>query len=138
MKTLYTAVATAEGGRDGRSRSLDGNLDLTMKPPKDLGGPGDGTNPEEVFAVGWAACFQSAMHTLAKIQKKEITDSSVTCEVSLMYDEESRSVSLAARLLASIPELPEDQARDLLHATHKVCPYSKATDGNIPVELVLE
>ena len=138
MKTLYTEVATAEGGRDGRSRSLDGNLDLVMKPPKDLGGPGGGTNPEEVMAVGWAACFQNAMHTLAKIQKKEITDSSVTCEISLMYDEEGRSVSLAARLLASIPELPEDEARELLHATHKVCPYSKATEGNIPVDLVLE
>lgn len=138
MKSLYTAVATAEGGRDGRSRSLDGNLDVETKPPKELGGPGTGTNPEELFAVGWAACFQSSLHTLAKIQKKNVTDSSVTCEVSLMYDEEQRSVVLAARLLASIPELPEDEARELLHATHKVCPYSKATAGNIEVELVLE
>ena len=137
MKPLYTAICTAEGGRDGHTRSLDGTLDLATKPPKELGGNGEGTNPEELIAAGWASCFQNALHTLAKIQKKDITDSSVTVEVTLNLDDKA-SVSLSARILASIPELPEAEAQELLEATHKVCPVSKATEGNIPVELVLE
>lgn len=137
MKTLYTAIATAEGGREGTTTSLDGSLTHTLKPPKELGGSGEGTNPEELFAHGWAACFQNAMHTLAKIQKKDLTDSSVTCEVSLNLDDKA-SVSLSARLLVTVPDLPEDEVRALVEATHKVCPFSKATAGNIPVELVVE
>jgi lipoyl-dependent peroxiredoxin len=137
MKTLYTAIAIAEGGREGKTQSLDGSLVHDLKPPKELGGPGTGTNPEELLAHGWAACFQNAMHTLAKIQKKEIADSSVTCEISLNLDD-GASVSLSARMLVTIPDLPEDEARALVEHTHKVCPFSKATEGNIPVELVIE
>ena len=137
MKTLYTAIATAEGGRNGRSRSLDGNLDVRIVPPRELGGTGDGANPEMLFAAGWAACFQSAMHLVARAQGHDLTDSSVTAEVDLGYTED-KTFELAARLLVSVPELERADAEKLLEATHQVCPYSRATRGNIPVELIVE
>lgn len=137
MRVLYTAVATAEGGRNGRSQSLDGNLDVRIVPPKELGGTGDGTNPEQLFAAGYAACFQSAMHLVAKAQGHDLTDSSVTAEVDLGTDDGSR-FSLAVRLIVSVPELDHDATQQLLEATHRVCPYSNATRGNIPVDLVAE
>ena len=137
MKTLYTAIATAEGGRNGRSRSLDGNLDVRIVPPRELGGPGDGANPEMLFAAGWAACFQSAMHLVAKSQGHDLTDSSVTAEVDLGFTED-KTFELAARLLVSVPELERAEVEKLIEATHQVCPYSRATRGNIPVELIVE
>ena len=137
MKVLYTAIATAEGGRDGAARSLDGNLDVRIVRPKELGGPGDGTNPEQLFAAGYAACFQSAMHLVAKSQGHDLTDSSVTAEVDLgMAD--AGTFKLAVRLLVSVPELDEAATQQLLVATHQVCPYSNATRGNIEVDLVAE
>ena len=137
MKVLYTAIATAEGGRDGAARSLDGNLDVRIVPPKELGGAGDGSNPEQLFAAGYAACFQSAMHLVARKQGHDLTDSSVTAEVDLGAVEGGR-FQLAVRLLVSVPELDEAAAQALLEATHQVCPYSNATRGNIDVELVVE
>ena len=137
MKVLYTAIATAEGGRNGAARSLDGNLDVRIVPPKELGGPGDGTNPEQLFAAGYAACFQSAMHLVAKSQGHDLTDSSVTAEVDLGAKGDG-SFQLAVRLLVSVPELDEAATRQLLEATHRVCPYSNATRGNIEVALVAE
>jgi Ohr subfamily peroxiredoxin len=137
MKVLYTAIATAEGGRDGQARSLDGNLDVRIVPPRELGGSGEGTNPEQLFAAGYAACFQSAMHLVAKRQGHDLTDSSVTAEVDLgMVD--SGGFGLAVRLLVSVPELDDEAAQKLLEATHQVCPYSNATRGNITVDLVVE
>jgi osmotically inducible protein OsmC len=137
VKTLYTAIATAEGGRDGRSRSLDGNLDVRIVPPRELGGPGDGPNPEMLFAAGYAACFQSAMHLVARAQGHDLTDSSVTAEVDLGITED-KTFELAVQLLVSVPELERPDTEKLLEATHQVCPYSRATRGNIPVELIVE
>jgi osmotically inducible protein OsmC len=137
MRVLYTAVATAEGGRDGRSRSLDGNLDVRIVPPTELGGSGQGTNPEQLFAAGYAACFQSAMHLVAKTQGHDLTDSSVTAEVDLGTDD-GRTYGLAVRLLVSVPELDAEATRKLLEATHQVCPYSSATRNNIAVDLLVE
>ena len=134
MKTLYTAIATAEGGRNGQARSLDGNLDVRIVPPKELGGTGDGTNPEQLFAAGYAACFQNAMHLMARSQGHDLTDSSVTAEVDLgMLD--TGGFGLGVRLLVSVPELDQAAAQQLLEATHQVCPYSNATRGNIDVTL---
>jgi Ohr subfamily peroxiredoxin len=137
VKVLYTAIATAEGGRDGQARSLDGNLDVRIVPPKELGGTGEGTNPEQLFAAGYAACFQSAMHLVAKRQGHDLTDSSVTAEVDLGMVE-SGGFGLAVRLLVSVPELDAADAARLLEATHQMCPYSNATRGNITVDLVVE
>jgi Ohr subfamily peroxiredoxin len=138
VKVLYTAIATAEGGRNGAARSLDGNLDVRIVPPKELGGAGDGTNPEQLFAAGYAACFQSAMHLVAKSQGHDLTDSSVTAEVDLGMAPSGKGFELAVRLLVSVPELDEAATQQLLEATHKVCPYSNATRGNIEVELIAE
>ena len=138
MKVLYTAIATAEGGRNGSARSLDGNLDVRIVPPKELGGPGDGTNPEQLFAAGYAACFQSAMHLVAMSLGHDLTVSSVTAEVDLGMAPEGKGFQLAVRLIVSVPELDEAATNELLEATHKVCPYSNATRGNIDVQLVAE
>jgi Ohr subfamily peroxiredoxin len=137
VKVLYTAIATAEGGRDGHARSLDGKLDVRIVPPTELGGSGEGTNPEQLFAAGYAACFQSAMHLVAKRQGHDLTDSSVTAEVDLGMVE-SGGFGLGVRLLVSVPELDDAAAQQLLEATHQVCPYSNATRGNITVDLVVE
>ena len=137
MKVLYTAISTAEGGRDGHARSLDGNLEVRIVPPRELGGSGQGTNPEQLLSAAWAACFQNAMHLVARSQGHDLTDSSVTCEVDLGATPEG-TFELAARLLVSVPELDEDTVQKLLEATHKVCPFSNATRGNVPVELIVE
>ena len=137
MKVIYTAIATAEGGRNGRARSLDGNLDVQLVSPKELGGPGDATNPEQLFAAGFAACFQNAMHLVAKARKLDMADSSVTAEVDLGVTDQG-SFELGVRLLISVPELDDDTVRSLAEATEKVCPYSNATRGNIPFEIVVE
>jgi lipoyl-dependent peroxiredoxin len=137
VKVLYTAIATAEGGRDGAARSLDGNLDVRIVPPKELGGSGEGTNPEQLFAAGYAACFQNAMHLVAKAQGHDLTDSSVTAEVDLGATS-AGTFEMAVRLLVSVPELDQAATQQLLEATHKVCPFSNATRGNIPVELIAE
>ena len=137
MKVLYTAIATAEGGRDGHARGLDGNLDVRIVPPREIGGSGEGTNPEQLLAAGWAACFQNAMHLVAKAQGHNLTDSSVTCEVDLGAKPEG-TYELAARLLVSVPELDDETAQKLLETTHKVCPFSNATRGNVPIELIVE
>lgn len=137
MKVLYTAIATAEGGRDGSARSLDGKLDVRTTPPKELGGSGEGTNPEQLFAAGYAACFQSAMHLVAKSQGHDLTDSSVTAEVDFGVGEGGR-FGLGVRLLVSVPELDVDATQQLLEATHQVCPYSHATRNNIEVDLIAE
>jgi Ohr subfamily peroxiredoxin len=137
MKVLYTAIATAEGGRNGSARSLDGNLDVRIVPPKELGGSGAGTNPEQLFAAGYAACFQSAMHLVAKATGHDITDSSVTAEVDLGAKPDG-TFELAVRLLVSVPELDDAAAAELLERTHRVCPYSNATRDNIPVDLIVE
>ncbi|HSR99834.1 MAG TPA: organic hydroperoxide resistance protein [Kofleriaceae bacterium] len=134
-KRLYTAAATATGGRDGRARSDDGALDLALAPPKGLGGNGAGTNPEQLFAAGYAACFGSAIAAVARMQKVTTGPISVTTKVTL--GSIGPGYGLAVELEASLPELPREQAQALVDAAHQVCPYSNATRGNIVVDVKL-
>jgi Ohr subfamily peroxiredoxin len=134
-KRLYTAVATATGGRDGRAKSDDGTLDLGLAPPKSLGGTGAGTNPEQLFAAGYAACFGSAIAAVARMQKVTTGPISVTTKVTL--GSIGPGYGLAVELEASLPQLPRDQAQALVEAAHQVCPYSNATRGNIVVDVKL-
>jgi Ohr subfamily peroxiredoxin len=134
-KRLYTAVATATGGRDGRTKSSDGTLDLAIVPPKELGGNKAGTNPEQLFAAGYAACFGSAISAVARIQKVTTGPISVTTKVTL--GSIGQGYGLAVELEASLPELPREQAEALVAAAHQVCPYSNATRGNIVVDVKL-
>ncbi|MFC9430870.1 organic hydroperoxide resistance protein [Streptomyces sp. NPDC056987] len=136
MDALYTAVATANG-REGRAVSSDGRLDLPLAMPPALGGSGEGTNPEQLFAAGYAACFASALGLVGSKAKVDTSDVSVTAEVGIGKDETSFGLSVTLRV-----ELPESLAGEtgelLVKQAHEVCPYSKATRGNIPVELVVE
>ncbi|WP_093798452.1 organic hydroperoxide resistance protein [Streptomyces sp. Wb2n-11] len=136
MNALYTAVATANG-REGRTISSDGQIDLALAMPPALGGDGRGTNPEQLFAAGYAACFASAMGAVARRTKVDTKDVSVTAEVSIGKDDTGFGLAVVMRV-----ELPEHLAgetgRRLVEATHAYCPYSKATSGNIEVELVIE
>jgi osmotically inducible protein OsmC len=134
-KRLYTATATATAGRDGRVKSDDGNLDVAVVPPKAMGGSGAGTNPEQLFAGGYAACFGSALGHVARHQKITTGPVSITANVSI--GPVGAGFGLAVELVASIPDLPREQAEALLQAAHQVCPYSNATRGNIVVDLKL-
>jgi osmotically inducible protein OsmC len=133
-KRLYTATATATGGRDGTVRTDDGALDLTIVPPKALGGRDvPGTNPEQLFAAGYSACFGSALAVVARMQKIQTGPVSITANVTL--GSVGQGYGLAVELIAHLPNLPREQAEALVHAAHQVCPYSNATRGNIVVEL---
>jgi lipoyl-dependent peroxiredoxin len=134
-KRLYTATATATGGRDGRAKTDDGTLDLALVPPKSLGGSGTGTNPEQLFAAGYAACFGSAIAAVARIQKITTGPISVTTKVTL--GSVGQGYGLAVELEASLPQMPREQAEALVTAAHQVCPYSNATRGNIVVDVKL-
>jgi lipoyl-dependent peroxiredoxin len=134
-KRLYTATATATGGRDGRAKTDDATLDLALAPPKALGGSGTGTNPEQLFAAGYAACFGSAIGAVARAQKITTGTVSVTTKVTLGTI--GGGYGLAVELEASLPDLPREQAEALVQAAHQVCPYSNATRGNIEVSVKL-
>jgi Ohr subfamily peroxiredoxin len=136
MKTLYTAEAVTTGGRAGHSRSSDGNLDVELAPPVEMGGSGAGTNPEELFAAGYSACFQSAMGVVARRMKVETDDSTVTARVSLGTNED-RGFSLEVELEVAIPGLERSTAEELVAKADEVCPYSNAVRGNIPVKLTI-
>jgi len=136
-KVLYTAEAQVSGGRlHGHGRTSDGNLEVDLRPPKELGGPGDGTNPEQLFAVGYAACFESALNTVARRMKLELGETSVVGRVSLVPNE-SRGFDLTVELDLTVPGVEGEQAIGLVQATHGVCPYSNATRGNIPVTITV-
>ncbi|TNY34616.1 organic hydroperoxide resistance protein [Thermomonospora catenispora] len=137
MSALYTAIATASG-RDGRAVSSDGRLDVALARPVELGGDGAGTNPEQLFAAGYAACFSSAMQLTASRMNLDVTDASVTAEVGLRPDGKG-GFGLTVTLRAELPDhLSPEEGRRLLEAAHAVCPYSNATRGNVPVDLVVE
>jgi Ohr subfamily peroxiredoxin len=137
MATHYTAVATANG-RDGRAVSSDGRLDLALAAPREMGGDGAGTNPEQLFAAGYAACFASALGVVARAGKQDVKDVSVTAEVGLGGDLKS-GFGLSVVLRIELPDaLAGDLGRELVDQAHQVCPYSNATRGNIPVEIVIE
>ncbi|GAA4152190.1 organic hydroperoxide resistance protein [Actinomadura keratinilytica] len=137
MEAQYTAVATANG-RDGRAVSSDGRLDLPLALPVEMGGTGRGTNPEQLFAAGYAACFASALGAVARGTGQDVRDVSVTAEVGIGGDVRS-GFGLSVVLRVELPdELQGEAGRALVDKAHQVCPYSNATRGNIPVELVLE
>jgi Ohr subfamily peroxiredoxin len=133
VKKLYTATATAFGGRDGRVATDDGKLEVTVTPPKELGGAGTGTNPEQLFAAGYAACFGSALGVVARARKITTGPVAITAKVAL--GPAGRGFGLQVELSAELPELPREQAEELVRAAHEVCPYSNATRGNIVVDL---
>ena len=138
MQAVYTAEATSWGGREGRVVSSDGVLDLKLTPPKGMGGEGgDGTNPEQLFAAGWSACFHSALRSVARHDKVELGDSAVTATVSIGRDEEVRGFKLEARIEIEIPGVERSIAEGLVGQAHQLCPYSKATRGNIDVKVTL-
>lgn len=134
-KIIYTARATVTGGREaGHVVSDDGLLDLTLTAPKEVGGPGSGTNPEQLFAAGYAACYQSALSMVAKKNGQDASESAVDAEVG--FGPEGDSYALTVELAATIPGLDAATTQELMDAAHAVCPYSKATRGNVPVTLV--
>jgi Ohr subfamily peroxiredoxin len=134
VKPLYTAEGTATGGRDGQATSSDGVLDLALRPPVEMGGPGGGTNPEQLFAIGYAACFQSALGVVARRAKVEVEGSTVTGKVTIGTIG-GGGFGLAVELEVHLPGLDAETARSLVEAAHEVCPYSNATRGNIEVTL---
>ena len=134
VDVLYTAEATARGGREGEVVSDDGVLDLSLTMPKELGGPGgDHTNPEQLFAAGYAACFHSALKRLAHKQKLDVAESSITARVGLGID--GQAFGLSVTLIGRFPALDDAEGKELMEAAHQVCPYSRATRGNIDVAL---
>jgi osmotically inducible protein OsmC len=135
MKALYTAVATAHGGREGHVKSSDGALEADLRLPKEMGGPGGaGTNPEQLFAAGYAACFESALRLVARLQKKPLKDATVTGRVTLNVADGNKYV-LSVELEGHIEGIAAEEALTLMHAAHEVCPYSNATRGNVDVKL---
>jgi lipoyl-dependent peroxiredoxin len=135
-RILYTASATATAGRDGRVASDDGQLDVAVVPPKALGGSGaPGTNPEQLFAAGYSACFGSALGHVARLQKIKTGPVSVSAKVSI--GPAGAGFGLAVELVVAVPELPREQAQSLVESAHQVCPYSNATRGNIEVTIKL-
>lgn len=134
MNVLYTAEATAWGGREGRVLSSDKVLELDLVMPKELGGPGgDKTNPEQLFAAGYSACFHSALKLVAAGDKVDVSQSAVTARVSLGADDQG--FGLQVELEAELPDLDQAVAEDLVRRAHEVCPYSRATRGNVEVTL---
>ncbi|WP_134767942.1 organic hydroperoxide resistance protein [Nocardioides sp. 1609] len=130
-KIVYTARASITGGRAGHARSEDGVLDLDLTAPKETGGPGTGTNPEQLFAVGYGACFQGALGLVAK--KAGVDTSGSTVDVAVGFGPEGDSFAITADITATIPGVDDATAQELVEAAHQVCPYSKATRGNVPV-----
>ncbi|HWE56701.1 MAG TPA: organic hydroperoxide resistance protein [Acidimicrobiales bacterium] len=131
---LYTAAATVKGGRDGHGVSSDGVLDLDIRPPSEMGGAGGGTNPEQLFAMGYAACFQSAMGVVGRRMKVDTSGSEVTARVTIGTIE-GNAFGLAVELDVLLPGADVSTAEAVVHGAHEVCPYSNATRNNIEVTL---
>ncbi|GAA2254810.1 organic hydroperoxide resistance protein [Streptomyces ruber] len=137
MDAIYTAVATATHGRDGRAVTSDGKLDLKLAMPVEMGGNGEGTNPEQLFAAGYAACFASALGLVGRQAKVDVSDAAVTGEVGI--GKQGEGFALKVTLRVELPDtVDQETGRKLVEQAHQVCPYSNATRGNIPVELVVE
>ncbi|SJN58964.1 Organic hydroperoxide resistance protein OhrB [Vibrio ruber DSM 16370] len=139
MNILYTAQVTTTGGRDGKSVSDDNKLQVNLSTPKELGGAdGEGTNPEQLFAAGYSACFIGAMKFVAMQEKIKLSqDLSVTAKVGIGQNEAGSGFGIDVELHISLPNLERSVAQALIEKAHQVCPYSNATRGNIRVELVL-
>ena len=136
MKTLYTAEALATGeGRDGHGRTSDGKLDLDLAIPKEMGGSGNGTNPEQLFAIGYAACFEGALGVVGRRMEVDASDAVIDSKVSLLPNG-SGGFDLAVALDVTLPSVSDrDKAVEVVRVSHTVCPYSNATRGNIEVTL---
>lgn len=140
MRILYTAEATSEGGRfQARAFTSDGRLDVAIEPPPELNGPEEGsaTNPEQLFAAGYAACFHSSLKTVAAMKETDLESSLVVARVHLGVLE-GRGLGLAVDLEVSLPGLGRDEAEALVRRAHRRCPYSAATRGNVEVTLLLD
>ncbi len=133
MSILFTAKATAVGGREGRVKSDDGVIDAKLVMPGS-GSKEQGTNPEQLFAAGYSACFDGALNLVARQASKKI-DSTIHGEVSLMKDESDNGYKIGVVLNVEISGVSQEEAEQLVHKAHEVCPYSKATRGNIDVKL---
>jgi lipoyl-dependent peroxiredoxin len=134
-KVLYTAEAHVTGGRaDGHGRSSDGKLDVVLRRPTEMDGDGEGTNPEQLFAVGYAACFEGAIAVVGMRRHAEVGDVAIDSKVSLITTEE-RGFNIAAELHVSLPSVADDEAVEIVRDAHQVCPYSNATRGNVDVIL---
>ncbi len=137
MQTLYTAEALATGrGREGHVRTTDGRVDLDLAIPKDMGGDGEGANPEQLFASGYAACFHSALQAVARKAKADLGHSSVGALVGIGPND-AGGFQLEVTLEVVVPNLSHDDALALVEQAHQVCPYSNATRGNIEVTLLV-
>ncbi|QDW21676.1 organic hydroperoxide resistance protein [Flavobacterium sp. KBS0721] len=138
MKTLYTTSVTAKGGRNGQVKSENGILDLEVRMPKALGGTSDEfTNPEMLFAAGYAACFDSALNLIISKSKIETGETSVTAQVSIGQNQDG-GFGLAAELEVNIPGVSIEQAQELTEKAHQICPYSNATRSNMEVKLTVK
>lgn len=133
-KIVYTAVARSTGGRSGQSVSTNPHITLDLRAPVVMGGPGDGTNPEQLFAMGYGACFQGALGIAGKEAGVKTADSLV--ETSVGIGPEGESYAISVRIRVYIPGVDLAQAQALAERTHQLCPYSKATRGNVPVEVI--
>jgi lipoyl-dependent peroxiredoxin len=139
VQAAYTASATATGdGRAGHTRTSDGKLDLDLSVPKEMGGPGgEHTNPEQLFAAGYAACFHGALKRVASAKKVQLTDTAITVDVGVGPNDKGEGFNLVIAIEAELPGLDEAQAKELLELAHHFCPYSNATRGNVDVTLSL-
>jgi Ohr subfamily peroxiredoxin len=134
-KVIYTAEAHVTGGRvEGHGRTADGALEVDLRTPTELGGEGGGTNPEQLFAVGYAACFESALAAVARRQKIETGEVGIDSKAMLVTAAD-RSFTIAVELAVTLPSVGEGAAIELVEAAHEVCPYSNATRGNIEIAL---
>lgn len=132
FKPVYTANATVTGGRDGTGKTDDGRLDLQLDVPEGLGGKGgDGTNPEQLFAVGWAACFEGAIGGVSG----DTDVSAVSIDATVQIGKGEGGLGLQATLAVTLPGVDDETAKKIVHDAHQVCPYSKATRGNVPTTL---
>lgn len=140
MEAIYSATATSTGGRDGRSVSSDNKLDLTLSTPKELGGAGgEGTNPEQLFAAGYSACFIGALKLVASQQKTKLPDDvNVTAIIGIGPNTKGEGFTISADLEVSIPGVEASVVEQLVDAAHQVCPYSNATRGNIDVNFTIK
>lgn len=138
LKPLYTAAVTVSGGREGHVKSEDGIIDFEVKPPKEMGGKDheSATNPEQLFAAGYAACYDGALNLILLKDKKK-PNTTVTANVTIGEDETDGGFKLAVRLDVSIPELSKEEAEQYAQKAHQVCPYSKATRDNVDVTIII-
>lgn len=136
MAALFTTSVTATGGREGRVISEDNVLDLQLVSPKELGGPGgEGTNPEQLFAAGYSACFDGALNLIIKREKADVSSTSIKADVHFLKDESDGGFKIGVTLNAHLEGVDEAKAKELVEKAHDFCPYSKATRGNVEVEL---